>query len=330
MSQTQIILIVAALVVIAFFFWRSMREERRMRASRKARLQAGGDVRKDVLAEEKPEPRVEPQLEDMVDDDEPHEAVQSASRDDLPSEKPPVYERFAEEQKARLEREAARGGRKAGHPSECLPAEAVHIVATILIANRAAVLDDVSASSFLQVLEQTAAQNDVDVRTSCDIKTAVSTAVQISRFIHYYDKLIEVSIVPAPREEGLTLEEVTKVAEGAGFVSASGRWELRIDEGSREPLMTLSLAGADSSQLRLSFDVPLANVPRGDLKRFFQLANHIACHLGGVWVDGAGNRIEAAGGLILQDEIEHQDAQMAASGVRPGSERARLLFSRSA
>lgn len=75
---------------------------------------------------------------------------------------------------------------------------------------------------------------------------------------------------------------------------------------------------------------PIANVPRGDLKRFFQLANHIACHLGGVWVDGAGNRIEAAGGLILQDEIEHQDAQMAASGVRPGSERARLLFSRSA
>ena len=196
------------------------------------------------------------------------------------------------------------------YPSECLPAEAVHIVATILIANRAAVLDDVSASSFLQVLEQTAA--------SCDIKTAVSTAVQISCFIHYYDKLLEVSIVPAPREEGLTLEEVTKVAEGAGFVSASGRWELRIDEGSREPLMTLSLAGADSSQLRLSFDVPLANVPRGDLKRFFQLANHIACHLGGVWVDGAGNRIEAAGGLILQDEIEHQDAQMAASGVRPG------------
>ena len=357
MSQTQIILIVAALVVIAFFFWRSMREERRMRASRKARLQAGGDVRKDVLAEEKPEPRVEPQLEDMVDDDEPHEAVQSASRDDLPSEKPPVdhgiqwvldvtpYEgktfplgsmdslvtqirQLSLPLPVSLWAKSAEDGLY--YPSECLPAEAVHIVATILIANRAAVLDDVSASSFLQVLEQTAAQNDVDVRTSCDIKTAVSTAVQISRFIHYYDKLIEVSIVPAPREEGLTLEEVTKVAEGAGFVSASGRWELRIDEGSREPLMTLSLAGADSSQLRLSFDVPLANVPRGDLKRFVQLANHIACHLGGVWVDGAGNRIEAAGGLILQDEIEHQDAQMAASGVRPGSERARLLFSRSA
>ena len=66
MSQTQIILIVAALVVIAFFFWRSMREERRMRASRKARLQAGGDVRKDVLAEEKPEPRVEPDRKSVV------------------------------------------------------------------------------------------------------------------------------------------------------------------------------------------------------------------------------------------------------------------------
>lgn len=73
MSQTQIILIAAAIAVIAFFFWRSMREERRMRASRKTRLQASGDVRKDVLAEEKPDPRVEPQLDDMVDDDETHE-----------------------------------------------------------------------------------------------------------------------------------------------------------------------------------------------------------------------------------------------------------------
>lgn len=391
MSQTQIILIAAAIAVIAFFFWRSMREERRMRASRKTRLQASGDVRKDVLAEEKPDPRVEPQLDDMVDDDETHEPDHAAAADDLPSEKPPVYERLAEEQKARIEREAVEGGRPAAriagvekppvdrgiqwvldvtpyegktfplgamdslvtqirqlslplpvalwaksaedglyYPSECLPAEAVHLIATILITNRAAVLDEVSASSFLQVLEQTAAQHDVDVRTSCDMKTAIATAAQISRFVHYYDKILEVTIVPAPREGGLTLDEVTKVAKGAGFVSASGRWELRLDEGSKEPVMALSLAGTDASQLRLAFDVPLANVLRGDLKRFFQLANHIACHLGGVWVDGAGKRIEAAGGLILQQEIEHQDAQMTASGVRPGSERARLLFSRSA
>lgn len=126
------------------------------------------------------------------------------------------------------------------YPSECLPAEAVHLIATILITNRAAVLDEVCASSFLQVLEQTAAQHDVDVRTSCDMKTAIATAAQISRFVHYYDKILEVTIVPAPREGGLTLDEVTKVAEGAGFVSASGRWELRLDEGSKEPVMALS------------------------------------------------------------------------------------------
>lgn len=388
MSQTQIILIVAALVVIAFFFWRSMREERRMRAGRKGRLQAR-ESRPDVLEDDKSESRVEPQIDDAKDA-EPNASAAQTDADDLPSEKPPVYEKLAEEQKARLAREASEGSkanRIAGvekppvdhgiqwvldvtpyegktfplgamdslvtqirqlelplpvaiwaksaedglyYPSECLPAEAVHLVATILIANRAAVLDEVSASSFLQVLEQTAAQNEVDVRTSCDMKKAIATAVQISRFIHYYDKVIEVAIVPAPRENGLTLDEVTKVAEGAGFASASGRWELRVDESSKEPLMTLSLAGADVSQLRLAFDVPLANIPRGDLKRFFLLANHIACHLGGVWVDGAGKRIEASGALILQDEIEHQDAQMTASGVRPGSDRARLLFSRSA
>ena len=118
MSQTQIILIVAALVVIAFFFWRSMREERRMRASRKARLQAGGDVRKDVLAEEKPEPRVEPQLEDMVDDDEPHEAVQSASRDDLPSESRPSTSVSPRSRRRALSaRPPAAGERQAASPA---------------------------------------------------------------------------------------------------------------------------------------------------------------------------------------------------------------------
>lgn len=37
----------------------------------------------------------------------------AAAADDLPSEKPPVYERLAEEQKARIEREAVEGGRPA-------------------------------------------------------------------------------------------------------------------------------------------------------------------------------------------------------------------------
>lgn len=65
MSETQIILIVAALAVIAFFFWRSLREERRLRASRKTPLKRESFIRKDVL-EEEPEPelalRQEPQL----------------------------------------------------------------------------------------------------------------------------------------------------------------------------------------------------------------------------------------------------------------------------
>ena len=49
-----------------------------------------------------------------------------------------------------------------------------------------------------------------------------------------------------------------------------------------------------------------------------------------MWVDCAGNRIEALGAMMLQDEIEARSLQMTTSGVRPGSERAQLLFSRSA
>ena len=396
MSETQIILIVAALAVIAFFFWRSLREERRMRESRKSPLKADAVRQKDVLAETVPATRTEPEMKTEIDDlpeessrsDDAVETVQ-----DQPSEVPPVYEDIGRKKMAEISGDLEESGFQARrvqgvkepavdrgiqwilditpyegkcfpfgavdslvrqvnelsltlpvnlwgkskddglyyplYPDNRLVGDAVHLIATLVLANRASVLDEVTASSFLQILDQTAAQNDVDVRTSCDMKEALKTASQISRFIAYYDKLLEVSIVPGPQTE-LTLEDVKKVAEAAGFTSASARWEYRIDPMATEPVMTLEQSGEGLTSLRLVFDAPMASPARGDLKRFFQLANHLANHLGGVWLDCAGNRIEALGALMLQDEVETRAKQMTASGVRPGSDRARLLFSRSA
>lgn len=216
------------------------------------------------------------------------------------------------------------------YPPHLVPGRAVHLVATLVMANRAAKLDAVTASSFHQVLEQTAAQNDVDVRTSCDMKQALASAEQIEAFIRYYDRMIEVVIAPAEGGEVFTNERINAAAIGAGFTADSGRWKFCGDASEREPVMTLTLSPHADGTLRLDFDVPLANLARGDLKRFFQTANHLANRLGGVWVDCSRMPIDAAGALILQDDIEARAAQMAESGVRAGSDRARMLFSRSA
>ena len=216
------------------------------------------------------------------------------------------------------------------YPPHLVPGRAVHLVATLVMANRAAKLDAVTASSFHQVLEQTAAHNDVDVRTSCDMKQALASAEQIEAFIRYYDRMIEVVIAPAEGGEVFTNERINAAALGAGFTADSGRWKFCGDASEREPVMTLTLSPHADGTLRLDFDVPLANLARGDLKRFFQTANHLANRLGGVWVDCSRMPIDAAGALILQDDIEARAAQMAESGVRAGSDRARMLFSRSA
>ena len=399
MSETQIILIVAALAVIAFFFWRSLREERRLRASRKTPLKRESFIRKDVL-EEEPEPelalRQEPQLatEENASQEAPQqEPTVEINPEEQPSDVPPIYEQMGKkkmtELKGALDESGFLGRRTTGmkeppvdrgiqwilditpyegkcfpygaidslvrqvselslplpvslwakakddglyyqvYPENALVGDAVHLIATLVIANRASVLHEVMASSFLQVLEQAAAQDDVDVRMSTDMPQVIATATQISRFVAYYDKMLELKIIPSP-DKTLTYDELVKLGEAAGFKSASARLEYRMDPKSSEPVMTLEMGPDGMASLRLVFDVPMASLSRGDLKRFFQLANHFANHLGGVWVDCAGNRIEASGAMMLQDEIEARALQMTTSGVRPGSERAHLLFSRSA
>ncbi len=221
------------------------------------------------------------------------------------------------------------------YPSRYLPTESVHVMASLVLANRAATLDEIRASSFLQVMEQAAAQNDVDVRQSVELTAALAQAKQIAQFVKYFDKVLEVVIAaPVNGETGeaqpFKLESVKAAADGAGFTAASGRWEYRSEPSLREPEMTLSFGPENDGSLRLAFDVPLANLARGDLKRFFGMANHLANTLGTRWVDCARVPIDAAGALLLQEEIEAQSRQMTQSGVRGGTERARRLFSRSA
>jgi hypothetical protein len=216
------------------------------------------------------------------------------------------------------------------YPGHLVPCDATHAVATLALANRAAVLDEETASRFYQAMEQAAAQCVTDVRTSCDMADALKNAKQIAAFVKYYDKTIEVIIRPARKEVVLTPEIVGAAAKDAGFRHASGRWEYYSDPSASEPLMALGYGPKADGTLRLALDVPLVNLARGDLKKFFSMANHLANRLSCVWVDFGMNPIDAAGAMMIQQDIEKKAAQMAASGVHSGSDRARTLFSRSA
>ena len=209
-----------------------------------------------------------------------------------------------------------------------LTGPARHVVAAVVLANRAAQLDDVAASRFFQVLEQSAAQNEVALRREMEPEDAVKRSADLKRFIKYYDRAVEVRIVPrGEAEENFSLEAVGAAASAAGFAAASGRWELRLAVDDIDPVMTLAFGPDQTKSLTLALSLPLANLARGDLKRFFAIANSLAAALNGIWTDCAARPIDAGGAMQIAEKIASQAKLMSAGGVTPASERAKLLFS---
>ena len=186
-----------------------------------------------------------------------------------------------------------------------LTGPARHVVAAVVLANRAAQLDDVAASRFFQVLEQSAAQNEVALRREKEPEDAVKRSADLTRFIKY----------------------CARAAAAAGLASASGRWERRLAVDDTDPVRTLAFGPDQTKSLTLALSLPLANLARGDLKRFFAIANSLSAALNGIWTDCAARPIDAGGAMQIAEKIASQAKLMSAGGVTPASERAKLLFS---
>lgn len=218
------------------------------------------------------------------------------------------------------------------YPFKYCPNESSRVVVGITMANRTATMNELTASQYLQVMEQMAAYNGTDVRPSMDMKTMLENASKVSKFVKYYDSMFEILIV-SKTEAPLSMELLERVAEDSGFVKNSegrGCWEYRFDPAEKEPVLVLANHGEPDGTVHFTFDIPNANLVRGDLKQFFQMANHLANHLNAAWVDCERRPIDAGGALILQDEVTAKLEKMAIAGVRGGSTRARLIFSREA
>lgn len=204
-----------------------------------------------------------------------------------------------------------------------------HVVASLLLANRAAQLDEVSASRFFQVLEQSAAQNNVVIHRTLEPRQAVERSAQLRHFIEYFDKKVEILISPRDAEHPFDLETVRAAARKAGFSEGSGIWELRFDPVERDPVVTLAFCGDGAHELRLELSLAIANLERGDLKRFFALANQLAATMKGTWTDCSHRPVDAGGAMIIAQRAKEHAALMNQSGLVPGSDAARLIFARS-
>ena len=214
------------------------------------------------------------------------------------------------------------------YEAEELHFPARHVVASMVLANRAAKLDEVGASRFYQVLEQSAAQNNVVIRRELEPGQAVLRSATLKNFINYFDRKIEVVIAPVDPEHPFDLEAVSKAAQKAGFESSSGCWELRFDPSERDPVISLAFGPEGTDTLVLTYDLPLGNLARGDLKRYFALANHLAAELKSRWSDCSKHPVDAGGAMLIAEQAEAHGRLMTENGVEPGSNRARLLFSR--
>lgn len=212
-----------------------------------------------------------------------------------------------------------------------LASPADHVVASIALANRAAKLDEVTASLFFQVLEHAAAGVDATVRREYEPVQAAQHAEQLKSFIEYYDRSIDVAITPLnPECVRFDLPVVEEAAKQAGFTSATGRWEYRAIPTDHDPVMTLAFGPEGSSSLILRLDLPLAVMPRGDLCRFLANANHLAASLGAQWNFTIAVPPGAAGAVLIERQALEHASTMRSHGAEPGSARAKLLFSRSA
>ena len=367
MSQTQIILIVAALLVIAIFFWRSKREERKIRDKDRGLGRSKVDVLMDGVEKQDPlldeqkmrdsagQPSDTPPVYVEIEKESAAQVTQESLFEMMGHPKAPVdpgvqwvLELVPQEGHAfffggiqslwlaltelqlplQINLWAKSRRDNLYYSPKHLPIEASHLVVAVVVANRVAMLDPVSASKVLQVLEQAAMHNDVDVRTATDVEKVPQRADDTRRFIDYFDSSVNLLIVPMSEDIQLTAERVGLVAKAAGFKPNAGRWDYRLDPMAREPAFTLSMVG--DGTLKLTLDVPMSNLGRGDLQRFFSLANHLANHLGAGWFNEKREVVDSLLAISMEKALKARMKMMHDHGVDAGSERAARIFARGA
>lgn len=197
------------------------------------------------------------------------------------------------------------------------------IYMTMMLANRGRVLDELTASDFLQLADHIAIEINADAALP-DSQMMLESAGRIAEVIAHYDNALSMKIAAA---EDFDQSAVKAAATACGFSYKGDHYD-RCFAGTEVPVMQLWPSKQLPNEMELVLDIPLTSPAANPLGDFFAAGNDLCCRLGAVLADPVGQPIGSPMAALISRQLAGIYEQMAASGVPAGSQRARRIFSR--
>lgn len=195
----------------------------------------------------------------------------------------------------------------------------------LLLATRKSCINEMDASRFCVAIQQAGIALDAD-SDSEPAQEIVNRAKRLYNAITNLD--VQLSIILASRNV-IPTQELSEAALMAGFTQLNPtRYFLGNARQVGEATIFLRVTDYDRHQLALVLDAPLAIPNTKPLHRLFSVANDLCCRLTLEMQDTNGQPINSEAAQAIHNQLSKYYQQMIRAEIRPGSARARTLFSR--
>lgn len=195
----------------------------------------------------------------------------------------------------------------------------------LLLANRLMVIDELDASRFAMGIQQVGIALEADSESE-----STATILERAKRLHEDVKQLDVqlSVVLAARQAVKTAD-VCEAARLAGFTQLNNtRYFLGSAKHISEATIFLRHDEFDLRYLYLLLDAPLAVPNNKPLHQFFSVANDLCSRLDMELQDSKGMPINTAAAQMIFRQLTDYYRQMQEAKIEPGSQQARVLFTR--
>ena len=193
----------------------------------------------------------------------------------------------------------------------------------VQLATRRHSLGEIDASRFIAAVQQIAVSVDADFDAP-DVARLVQQAAALDATCARFDVQITLTLEALADPWSHASVDAAAIEAGLSGVERE-RWE-QLDAEHPIALSMTSAATFPTPRLTLSLDVPRSATAPAPLSRLFEITHQLAARLNARVVDDNGRVVEAAAQAAIESELEKLAGDMRASGIEPGSTRARRLY----
>ncbi|MBO7173283.1 MAG: hypothetical protein J6V64_03000 [Burkholderiaceae bacterium] len=195
----------------------------------------------------------------------------------------------------------------------------------LLLANRLMVIDEMDASRFAMGIQQVGIALEADSESE-----STMSIMERARELHENVKRLDVQLsVVLSARSAVKSTAVNEAARLAGFTQLnSTRYVFGSAKQIGEATIFLRHDEFDVRYLYLLLDAPLAVPNNKPLHQFFSVANDLCSRLDMELQDSKGTPINTAAAQMIFRQLADYYSQMQAAKIEPGSQQARVLFTR--